>query len=104
MLVTNNLFRHPALLAKEAATVDEISGGRAILGLGSGWFEPEHRRFGFALPLAGERVARLAEAPSSSADCSIGSESRSPVVSTGSRMRSWIPRRSPVPAGPACRC
>lgn len=62
VLVTNNLFRHPALLAKEAATVDEISGGRAILGLGSGWFEPEHRRFGFALPPAGERVARLAEA------------------------------------------
>ena len=62
VLVTNNLFRAPGLLLKEAATVDEISGGRVILGLGSGWFEPEHRRFGFELPPAGERVERLGEA------------------------------------------
>lgn len=62
VLVTNNLFRNPALLAKQAATVDRISDGRLILGLGSGWFEPEHRRYGFAFPPAPERVDRFEEA------------------------------------------
>lgn len=62
VLVTNNLLRHPALLLKEAVTVDRISGGRVILGLGAGWFDEEHRRFGFAFPDAAERVERLEEA------------------------------------------
>jgi alkanesulfonate monooxygenase SsuD/methylene tetrahydromethanopterin reductase-like flavin-dependent oxidoreductase (luciferase family) len=52
-------FRHPAVLAKMAATLDEISGGRLILGLGAGWNEPEHRAFG--LPFE-RRVARFEEA------------------------------------------
>ena len=52
-------FRHPAVLAKMAATVDEISGGRLILGLGAGWNEPEHRAFG--LPFD-RRVSRFEEA------------------------------------------
>ena len=62
VLVTNNLFRNPALLAKQAATVDRISDGRLILGLGSGWFEPEHRAYGFAFPPPAERVDRFEEA------------------------------------------
>ena len=62
VLVSANTFRHPSLLMKEAVTVDRISGGRLVLGIGTAWFEEEHRRFGFPFPPAGERVARLEEA------------------------------------------
>ena len=62
VLVTSNTFRHPAILAKEAVTVDHVSGGRLILGLGAGWHEPEHRRYGIDLPAPAERVGRLEEA------------------------------------------
>ena len=62
VLVTSNTFRNPALLAKSAVTVDHISGGRLILGLGAGWHEDEHRRYGIDLPAPAERVDRLEEA------------------------------------------
>lgn len=62
VLVTSNTFRHPAVLAKQAATVDHISGGRLILGIGTGWYPVEHRRFGIEFPPAPERVDRLEEA------------------------------------------
>jgi alkanesulfonate monooxygenase SsuD/methylene tetrahydromethanopterin reductase-like flavin-dependent oxidoreductase (luciferase family) len=62
VLVSSNTFRHPSLLAKQAATVDHISGGRLILGIGTGWYPDEHRRFGIAFPPAPERVERLEEA------------------------------------------
>ena len=61
ILVTSNTFRNPALLAKEAVVVDHVSGGRLILGLGAGWNEEEHRRYGFDFPSAAERVDRLEE-------------------------------------------
>ena len=51
-------FRHPAVMAKMAATLDDLSGGRVILGLGSGWYEPEYDAFG--LPFD-HRVGRFAE-------------------------------------------
>jgi probable F420-dependent oxidoreductase len=57
-LVSCTGFRHPALHAKMAHTVQEISGGRFILGLGAGWHEPEYRAFGFPFD---RRVARFAE-------------------------------------------
>jgi F420-dependent oxidoreductase-like protein len=62
VLVTSNTFRHPAVLLKSAVTVDHISGGRLILGLGAGWHVDEHRRYGIELPEPPERVDRFAEA------------------------------------------
>ncbi len=62
ILVSSNTFRHPALLLKEAVTVDHISDGRVILGIGTGWHEDEHRRYGIDLPPPPERVDRFEEA------------------------------------------
>jgi alkanesulfonate monooxygenase SsuD/methylene tetrahydromethanopterin reductase-like flavin-dependent oxidoreductase (luciferase family) len=62
VLVTSNTFRHPAVLLKSAVTVDHISGGRLILGLGTGWHADEHRRYGLELPEPPERVDRFEEA------------------------------------------
>ncbi len=62
ILVTSNTFRHPALVAKMAVTVDHVSAGRLELGLGAGWYEPEHARFGVPFPAPRELVDRFAEA------------------------------------------
>jgi alkanesulfonate monooxygenase SsuD/methylene tetrahydromethanopterin reductase-like flavin-dependent oxidoreductase (luciferase family) len=60
-LVSPVTFRHPAVLAKMAATLDHVSDGRAELGLGAGWLEHEHRAYGFAFPEAPRRVDLLEE-------------------------------------------
>jgi len=60
-LVSPATFRHPAVLARCAATADEISGGRITLGMGAGWMEREHDAYGFEFATARERVARLGE-------------------------------------------
>lgn len=62
VLVSSNTFRHPALLAKQAVTIDHISGGRLELGIGAGWFVEEHEMFGLDFPKTGELVERYAEA------------------------------------------
>ncbi|WP_067895746.1 LLM class F420-dependent oxidoreductase [Nocardia vaccinii] len=54
-------YRNPAYLAKVAATVDIISGGRVEMGIGAGWYEHEWRAYGYGFPTAGERLARLDE-------------------------------------------
>jgi F420-dependent oxidoreductase-like protein len=61
ILVTGNTYRHPVVLAKEATTVDHISGGRLIFGLGAGWHEYEHQAYGINLPPMKERMDRLEE-------------------------------------------
>lgn len=61
-LVFGITYRHPAVLAKWAATVDHVSDGRLLLGVGAGWQENEHKQYGIALGPPGERVARFAEA------------------------------------------
>jgi F420-dependent oxidoreductase-like protein len=58
-LVSPLTFYHPALLAKRAAAVDVLSGGRLDLGIGAGWHEGEHRMFGIPFPPLKERVDRL---------------------------------------------
>jgi alkanesulfonate monooxygenase SsuD/methylene tetrahydromethanopterin reductase-like flavin-dependent oxidoreductase (luciferase family) len=61
-LVLGNTYRHPALLAKMAASLDHVSGGRFVLGLGAGWHEHEHEMYGWPLPPPGERIAMLESA------------------------------------------
>jgi alkanesulfonate monooxygenase SsuD/methylene tetrahydromethanopterin reductase-like flavin-dependent oxidoreductase (luciferase family) len=62
VLVSCNTFRHPSLLAREALTVDHVSNGRLDLGLGAGWYKPEHAMFGIDFPPAAELVGRFREA------------------------------------------
>jgi F420-dependent oxidoreductase-like protein len=61
-LVSGVTYRNPALLAKIVTTLDVISHGRAILGIGAAWFEEEHVGLGFEFPSAGARLDRLEEA------------------------------------------
>jgi F420-dependent oxidoreductase-like protein len=61
LLVTGVTYRHPGLLAKIVTTLDVLSGGRAVLGIGAAWFEREHRGLGVPFPPVAERFERLEE-------------------------------------------
>ncbi|HTV10228.1 MAG TPA: LLM class F420-dependent oxidoreductase [Acidimicrobiales bacterium] len=61
-MVTGVTYRNPALLAKIVTTLDVVSGGRAILGIGAAWNDDEHAGYGFSFPPVGERMGRLEEA------------------------------------------
>ena len=62
LLVTGVTYRHPGLLAKIVTTLDVLSGGRAMLGIGAAWYEREHRGLGVPFPSLRERFERLEEA------------------------------------------
>lgn len=62
LMVTGNTYRHPAVLANIAATVDVISNGRLDFGIGAGWNEYEHTAYGIELYAPGERIRRMGEA------------------------------------------
>jgi F420-dependent oxidoreductase-like protein len=61
-MVLGNTYRHPAVVAKQAATLDQMSGGRFVLGIGAGWQINEHEAYGIELPPVRERLARFEEA------------------------------------------
>jgi F420-dependent oxidoreductase-like protein len=61
-LVLGNTYRHPAIVANMAATLDHVSNGRLILGLGAGWQKNEHDAYGIELPEPGERIDRFEQA------------------------------------------
>jgi F420-dependent oxidoreductase-like protein len=61
-LVTGNTYRNPAILAKTVTTLDVVSGGRAVLGIGAGWYELEHNAFGLEFGTFTDRFQRLTEA------------------------------------------
>ncbi len=61
-LVLGNTYRHPAVVANWAATVDHLTDGRLVLGVGAGWQENEHAQYGIRLPPPGERISRFEEA------------------------------------------
>ena len=58
-LVLSNTYRHPAVVANMAATLDHVAGGRFVLGLGAGWHEGEHAMYGLPLPPIGERITMM---------------------------------------------
>ena len=60
-LVASATYRHPGVLIKQVTTLDLLSGGRAIFGVGAGWFEEEHRALGIRFPSTKERLERLEE-------------------------------------------
>jgi F420-dependent oxidoreductase-like protein len=60
-LVLGNTYRHPAVVANMAATLDHVSAGRVVLGIGAGWQENEHTAYGIDLPAPRERLDRLEE-------------------------------------------
>jgi alkanesulfonate monooxygenase SsuD/methylene tetrahydromethanopterin reductase-like flavin-dependent oxidoreductase (luciferase family) len=60
-LVSPATFRHPSVLAKQVVTADHVSGGRVEVGIGAGWWKPEHTSYGFPFPPTAERMGALAE-------------------------------------------
>jgi alkanesulfonate monooxygenase SsuD/methylene tetrahydromethanopterin reductase-like flavin-dependent oxidoreductase (luciferase family) len=95
-LVLGNTYRHPAVVANWVVTVDRVSGGRAVLGLGAGWQANEHAQYGIDLPPPGVRIRRLAEA------CEVitGLLRSPPVTFDGESYRLDAAPCQPGPVGP----
>ena len=95
-LVLGNTYRHPAVVAKTAATIDQISGGRLVLGVGAGWQENEHARYGIPLGTVKERLDWFEEA--CEVMVSLRDQARTTVA--GSRYQLDDAPLEPKPAGP----
>jgi len=95
-LVSGGAYRNPGLLVKMATALDHATDGRAVLGLGAGWFEREHRAFGYEFPPVGKRLDRLADA---AAICR-GLLDGSPVTYDGDWFRAVDARNDPPPLQP----
>jgi len=93
-LVLNNDLRHPAVLAKELASIALLSGGRLEIGMGAGWMRADYDQIGADPSPAGDRIARLGEA----LDILHGLLGRDPVTYRGAAYR--VEAMVPVPAGP----
>lgn len=95
-LVLGNTYRHPAVVAKTAAAIDEICQGRFVLGIGAGWQVNEHAAYGIELGSVRERLAWFAEA------CEVITRLRSgePVTYDGTRYQLRDASLSPGPVGP----
>ena len=94
-LVTGNTYRNPALLAKTLTALDIVSGGRAQLGIGAGWFEFEHNSLGFEFGTFTDRFEKLEEALRSSCRCC--------APSGPPRRRALLGVRGAQPAAPGRR-
>ena len=98
-LVTGNTYRNPTLLAKAITTLDVVSQGRAILGIGAGWFELEHDQLGFEFGTFTDRFNKLDEALADHpADAATANGRHSPASTTGRRRRWPTPVPRPHPA------
>lgn len=98
-LVTGVTYRNPAMLAKMATTLDVVSGGRALLGLGAAWNEVEHVGYGYAFPPVKERMDRLEEALAIAR--AMFSEPRASFTGQYSRVENALNEPKPVqPGGP----
>lgn len=94
LMVGANTFRNPGLVVKQVTTLDHLSAGRAVLGIGAAWFEPEHTAFGFDFGASpGERLARLDEAVTLMRDMLDGG----PATARGEAYRATDLRNAPPP-------
>ena len=99
-LVPGNTYRNPAVMAKAAAKIDIISGGRIVLGLGAGWQENEHNAYGIPFYTVAERLKRLEEACKSSAASSTRPHGRRQVLQRRRRAaRPQAAQRLPILIG-----
>jgi alkanesulfonate monooxygenase SsuD/methylene tetrahydromethanopterin reductase-like flavin-dependent oxidoreductase (luciferase family) len=95
-LVSGAGYRNPGLLVKMATALDHATDGRAVLGLGAGWFEREHHAFGFEFPPVGKRLDRLADAAAISRGLLDGSS----VTHGGDWFSAIDARNDPAPVQP----
>jgi F420-dependent oxidoreductase-like protein len=94
LMVGGVTYRNPALMAKITTTIDVLSGGRAVLGIGAAWFEAEHRAFGYEFPPLRERFERLEDALRIARAMFV--EEQPTVIGTHHRVESVLNRPRPV--------